>query len=180
MVIIGIIGSKASGKDTIAKYISDKHKGAHHSHSEILDDVLTLLHLPNSRENAIKLVALRTTFGENVLVNALNKKIKSKDVSVAVITGIRFLNEFENIRSYPSSKIISVSADVTKRFERQHQRHEKADDQTIDLEKFLALEQASTEKNIEELSKKADFHIENNGTEAELFVKVDAILQGII
>lgn len=180
MIVIGIVGSKASGKDTIAKYIAEKYNGAHHSHSEILDDVLALLELPNSRENAIKLVAFREVFGENVLVNALNKKVKVKDVPVVIITGIRFKNEFDNIRSYSNNKIISVNADVMVRFERQHLRHEKADDQTVDLNKFVELEQAETERNIEELSKNADFQIENNGTEEQLFEKVDAILQGIV
>ncbi|MDB4940185.1 MAG: hypothetical protein JWO40_610 [Candidatus Doudnabacteria bacterium] len=180
MIVIGIIGAKASGKDTIAKYIAEKHSGKHHSHSEILEDLLKILVLPNSRENAIKLVSLRDVFGENVLINALNKKIKADDSNLEIITGIRFENELENIRKYPNNKIIFISSEIRTRFERQHKRNEKSDDQSTSFERFIELEQAITERNISSFADRADIVIENNGDQAELFVKVDQALQGLI
>lgn len=180
MIVIGIIGPKASGKDTIARYIAEKYHGKNHSHSEILSDILDILSMEKSRENQIKLVALRDKFGTDVLMKALNKKIRNDNVEVEAITGIRFENEYENIRSYPNNKIIYIDSDVEVRYKRQLERNEKADDSTMTLEKFLELEEAVTEQNIRTLGEKADFKIFHNGSPEELYPKIDEILQGIL
>jgi len=179
-MVIGIVGPKSAGKDTAAQYIAKKYGGIEHSHSEILDDVLTVLSLPNSRENTMKLVVFRDKFGENVLINALNKKIKNDDAQLEVITGIRFQNELDNIRSYPKNIVIFMDADLKVRYERQLQRFQRSDDKTMSYEDFVALEQRRTEKDISDLGAQADIKIFHNGTSEELYPKIDAALQGLI
>jgi dephospho-CoA kinase len=180
MMVIGIVGSKASGKDTIARYIENKYSAAIHAHSEILEEILQVLFIPNSRDNTIKLVALRDVFGKDVLINALNKKIKSDQNSMVIVTGIRFENELQNIRNYPNNKIIFVTADLKLRYQRQHERNEKADDAKVSFDKFLEVENAVTERNVNTLGGLADYKIENNGSEEELYARVDQILKAIV
>jgi dephospho-CoA kinase len=179
-LVIGIIGTKASGKETIANYIAKKYGGKAHSHSEILDDVLAVLNVRNSRSNEIKLVALRKTFGAEVLTGALNKKIRAENAPVTAITGIRFDSEYENIRCYPNNVIIYVEAPIEDRYQRQIKRKQKHDDHNMSFEEFADLEERETEIHIRELGEKADFKIKNNATAAELFTKIDDIMKKII
>lgn len=180
MLVIGIIGPKASGKETIANYIAGRYNGKSHSHSEILDDILSVLDIPNTRQNEIKLVALRKTFGPNVLTNALNKKIKAEDVSIQAITGIRFDSEYENIRSYPHNAVIYVDAPIEQRYQWQLKRGQKNNDAKMSFEEFQGIEQMETEVNIVELGKKADFKIQNRGSTEQLYAQIDAIMKQIL
>ena len=180
MMVIGIVGPKAAGKETVANYIAGEYKGRAHSHSEILDDILAVLNIPNTRENEIKLVALRKTFGPQVLTNALNKKISAENYPVQVITGIRFDSEFENIRTYEKNAVIFIDAPLEKRYEWQSKRKQKSDDQNMSYEQFMQLEKRETEVNIIELGKKADFKVENTGSTEQLYVQIDAIMNQIL
>lgn len=180
MLVIGIVASKASGKETVARYIAAKYGGNHHSHSEILDDILDILGIAKSRDNEMKLVILRKTFGPNVLTKALNKKINQEAAPVQVVTGIRFQSELDNIRSYPQSKIIYLQAPVEKRYEWQIARAEKADDVGMSFGVFKELDQRETEKDICQLGETADYNISNDGDKEQLFARIDAIMKEII
>lgn len=177
MLVVGIIGPKASGKDTVARHLAEKYGGRHHSHSEILDDVLGALRIPNTRDNLIKLVALRKTFGEDVLTHALNRKIKNESGILQAITGIRFQNELDNIRNYPKHLILYIDAPLELRYERLSSRRQKSDDQTQTFEQFKEEEQKETEIHIKELGAQADVKIDNTGSEHELFAKIDQVIK---
>lgn len=179
MLVIGLVGPKAAGKETIAEYIAKRYIGRVHSHSEILDEILAILRIPNSRENEIKLVELRRTFGENTLIRGLNKKIKSEKGNLVCVTGIRFENEMNNIRSYPDNKIIYVDAPADIRFERIQKRGEKPDDSQMSYQKFIEIESQETEVHTKELGKKADFRIGNTGSTEQLYREIDGIMKQI-
>jgi dephospho-CoA kinase len=179
MKVIGIIGPRIAGKETVAKYIAEKYNAAFHSHSEILDDILKILELPRSRENEIRLLALRSTYGENTLINALNKRIHSEISEIVVVTGIRFQNEFDNIRSYPQNTIISVEASLESRYIWQQSRGDKAGDIGMSFADFTALDNRITEQNIAKLMTQADYHIENNGTVEDLYTKIETIMKNL-
>ncbi len=179
MKVIGIIGQKAAGKTTIADYIAEKTGAKIHRYAEILDDVLNVLHLPITNINEIKLVALRNVFGENTLPKALRKKIMAEEAPFVIITGIRFENELNDVRSYHGSKLLYVESDIQLRFERQRERNQKADDTSMSFDQFVSLEADATEKQVKKLGEKADYKITNNGSEQELFSQIDGILQQI-
>ncbi len=179
MFVIGVIGPKASGKETIAKYIADKFGGNLHSHSEILTDVLDVLGIEHSRENEMKLVAFRKHFGPNILTNALNKKIKEENSKLQVVTGIRFQSELDNIRSYPNNKLIYIDAPIELRYERQKQRTQKADDQTMSFERFKEIENFETEVGIRALGEQVDFKVFNDGDQEKLDQQLDGIMKQI-
>jgi len=180
MIVIGIIGGRASGKDTAARYIAGKFNGKHHAHSEILDDILKIMAVDPNRANTDKLFAFRATFGESWLINALNKKILDEDAPVEVITGIRFQNELDNIKNFPNHKTIYIEADPKVRYERIMKRVQRSDEQQLTLEQFMEKEKTPLQASIPELGTQADFKIHHDGTPEELYPKLDQILSDII
>ncbi len=179
MTFIGIVGPKGAGKDTIAVYLKDHYGAKIHSHSEILDDILNVLYLPNTRDNAISLVELRKIFGDNYLVNALNHKIEADQGDLKVLTGIRFKNEYDNARNYPNSKIIYVDAPIELRYKYISGRRQRVDDNKTSFEHFQALEKRETEIYIKDLGTQADFKIQNDQTLQYLYGEVDKIMAGL-
>ncbi len=179
MIVIGIIGGRASGKDTAARYIAEKLSGKHHAHSEILDDILNALAVNPDRGNTDKLFKFREVFGESWLINALNKKLITENAPVEVVTGIRFENELKNIRSFPNNKVIYIEADVKVRYERAQKRAQRSDEKLNTFEEFEAQEHNRVQMEIPILGAQADYKIHHDGTSEELYPKLDQILSDI-
>jgi dephospho-CoA kinase len=180
MIVIGIIGPKAAGKDTVATYFEYKYGFGHHAHSDVYRDILSILRVPKSRDNLINLVELRKIFGEDVLINALNKRIKAHQSPVQIVTGIRFQNELDNIKTYPQNLILHIDAPIEKRYEYQVERKQNIDDTTMTFEEFVLMEARETEKHIQDLAKFADAKIENQGSKEDLYEKAEEILKPLI
>ena len=177
-IIIGLVGEKLAGKDTSANYLVDKYGASHFRFSHILDAVLEDLDLPLSRQNEINLgLSLRKTFGDHVLVDALEDRVKKSLSSFDVINGIR-MDEMEVVKSW-GAKIIYITAPVEVRFERYAARKEKADDGIMTLEQFKEHDKGPTELDTPALGAKADYRIDNVGTLPELQQKLDAIIKGM-
>jgi dephospho-CoA kinase len=174
-MIIGLVGEKLAGKDTVANYLVGKHNAAHFRFTHILDAVLEELNLEISRENEITLgLALRKIFGEHVLVNALEQRVKRSLASYRVVNGIR-MDEFSVVKSW-GAKTIYITAPADTRFQRYMLRREKADDAVMNFEQFKQQETGPTELEIPGLGKQADYKIENVGSMDELYKKVDDII----
>jgi dephospho-CoA kinase len=179
ILVVGIVGPKASGKDTAARYLEKKYGACSHHYSEIYKQILSILDIPISRDSLIKLVDLRKAFGEDVLNNALNMRILEEGKAIEVVTGIRFDNELQNIRNFPKNVIIAIDSPIELRFERQTKRDLYADDKNT-LDYFIAMEQRETEIHIDRLSKNADYTIVNDGTFEELDQKIDQIMEKVL
>ena len=174
-MIIGLVGEKLAGKDTAASYLSVKYDASHFRFTHILDAILEELNLPISRVNEIDLgLGLRKIFGEHVLVNALQERIRKSLTGFQVVNGIR-MDEMDVVKSW-NAKIIYITAPSELRFERYKQRHEKTDDAQMDFEGFKKQDLSITEEAIPSLGKKADFRIDNIGTLEELHQKLDKII----
>lgn len=174
-MIIGLVGEKLAGKDTVANYLVDKHNAAHFRFTHILDAILEELNLEISRKNEITLgLSLRKIFGPHVLVNALEQRVKRSLSSYRVVNGIR-MDELDVVRSW-GAKIIYITAPINIRFDRYMLRREKTDDAELKFEEFQKQELGPTELEIPELGKQADFKIDNIGSMDELYRKVDDIL----
>lgn len=178
--IIGIIGEKGSGKDTVANIFTTDHNAIVIGGGDLLSELLTLLHLPTSRENLQKLVAtLRKTFGENVIQDALLKNTMQESNEIIVINGLRKPSELKQLQSLGAS-IIYVTAPLETRLERTNTRQQKADDSAQELAQFKNEEQHSAERDISSLVKSADFTINNNGSLTELQEQVAIIAEKIL
>ncbi len=177
-MIIGLVGEKLAGKDTVANHLVEKHGAGHFRFTHILDAILEELNLPISRKNEIDLgLGLRNIFGEHVLVNALERRVRKSLQSYRVINGIR-MDEMEIVKKWDAT-IIYVTAPLQVRFDRYCKRKEKVDDGIMTLEQFQLQERGLTEAGIPELGKQADYRIDNVGTLSELYAKVEEIMKKI-
>lgn len=179
MIIIGLIGEQGSGKGTIADYLVKKHSAHKFRFSQVWDDILQRLHIPNERKNQIALAtAIRETFGENILAKVLTHDIEVGDHDINVIDGLRMPSELEIFRKVPSFHLIYVTGPIERRFELIKKRKEKSGEENLTFEEFKHTEEnAVTEIHIPEIAKSADSTIENTGTLEELYAKVDALLE---
>ncbi len=175
-LIVGVLGEKFAGKDAAANYLAEKYGAAHFRFSHILDDILRLLNLPVSRGNEIALgLGLREIFGRQVLGPAIVKRVQDSKQALVVVNGLR-MDEVEEIKKI-GGKIVYITAPAELRFARYQNRHEKADDGSMDYIQFVGQEQSITEVDIPALGQKADFKIENTGTLEELYQKIEDILR---
>jgi dephospho-CoA kinase len=180
MKIIGIIGAKIAGKETAARYLATTYIGKHIAHSSILFEITSIMHVPATRDNVIKLAGLRKIFGESVLTNALNHKITEMNATLVIVTGVRFQNELDNIRSYADHLIVAITAPLEVRYERQAHRAARIDDKTMTFQEFAELEGRETEIGITDLIKQADVTIDNSGTLSEFHAKLDEAVKGFV
>jgi dephospho-CoA kinase len=176
-MIIGLIGERLSGKDTVAKYLEDKYKAFHIKYSYILDEILDILDQPKSRRNEIGIgMAMRSVFHEGVLNSAIKKRILNSQAKLKVINGIRFVDEYETVKAL-GAKFIYITAPQDLLYKRFLVRGQKADDSSLTAKEFAALENEPTEIKISQLGEKADFKIENVGSLKELYEKLVEILK---
>lgn len=177
-LIIGLTGEPASGKGTVAAYCREKFGASSYRFSDPLFETLRLLDVAASRENLVALsVSLRRDFGETVLAQALSRKVRDDNHELIVIDGIRRLGDIETLRTIPGFHLVSITAEVKTRYERQLQRGEKAGETTMTFEQFLELENAPTERSIREVAALAEAAITNNGTLPDLYQTIDAFIK---
>lgn len=175
--ILGLVGEKLAGKDEAAKYLVRQAGAFHIKFSHLLDEILRILDLPETRRNEIDLgLGLRRVFGPEVLYRALKKRTLESEADLIVINGIR-MDEQEKVRNELGARIIYITAPLKLRFQRYQSRHEKADDGKLAFEEFARQDrEEETEKGIPELGKAAEFKIENTGSLEELHKKVEAVI----
>jgi dephospho-CoA kinase len=175
-IIIGLVGESGSGKDTVADYLREKHGAILMRFADPLRETLRLYVENFSREDLQWFsFALRNRFGNKVLSEALRKKIDVIQEGIVFINGMRVLEDYDFVKSFPNSYVVYVTLDQKSRWQRIYNRTEKSDDK-VSFKKFQEMEQAEIEINIPKIGEKADYRIENTGTKGDLFAKVDEIV----
>jgi len=176
-ILLGIIGERLAGKDTVGLYIKDKCQAFHIKYSNILDEILDILDQPKSRRNEIDIgMSMRAVFHEGVLNAAIKKKILAAPEEVKIVNGIRFQDEYDTLKSL-DAKFIYVTAPQEILYQRFLQRRQKADDNSLSAQEFAKLENEPTEIKIPQLGARADFKIDNTGSLEELYKKTDEIIK---
>jgi len=180
-LVIGLVGTLGSGKDTAASYIKKAYGARELRFSFILVNILRLLGIKISRTNLEWLAnSLRSKFGEDVLTRAMKKAMKEiSEAPVIVINGIRMVPDFNWVKKLPNSKIVCVTAPAKLRWQRVRKRKEKTDD-NVSFAEFKKLNNISTEVHIKDFSKSADYVIENVGSLDELHRKIDQMMKKIM
>ncbi|KKQ45403.1 MAG: dephospho-CoA kinase, CoaE, nonfunctional [Candidatus Moranbacteria bacterium GW2011_GWC2_37_8] len=180
-LILGIAGEMGSGKEAVSTYLCEKYGASSRNFSQILKDILERLYLPIMRENFAPLsLALRKTFGEDILAKVMFHDAVDDENDVIVVQGIRRRQDMVFLRELPNFKFIYVDADIETRFERVKNRKEKENDALITFEQFKASHEYETEKTILGLKDDADYMIQNNGTYEELYSQIDKIISNHI
>lgn len=162
--IIGLVGETGSGKDAFCQHIEATFRPVFcFRFSNPLSEVLGIFFDEIKKEDQQWLGEnLRKRFGNNILGEAVAKKVKNIEEGIIILNGIRAFEEFEMIKKI-GGEIIYITADSETRWQRVQKRGEKKDD-SLSYKKFLELEEAKTELLIPKIAQKADFKIENNGS----------------
>jgi len=177
-MIIGLTGTNASGKSTVAKYLVRKGF-AYYSLSDELRTRLKKRKISATRENLIEAGKYyRKKHGKGYLAAVVSKKIKKK----AVVDSIRNLGEVSELRKLKGFILIAVDAPVKIRFQRAKKRMSSRDQKTF--REFVAKEKKElygkgAEQQIAACMKKADIKIDTREGYKKLYKKVDDTLRKI-
>jgi dephospho-CoA kinase len=178
--IIGLVGETGSGKDTFCDYLRKNYKNVFcFRFSDPLSEILRIFFNEVKKEDQQWLAPiLRKRFGNNILGEAIKRKIKNIKKGIIILNGIRTWEDFKMIKDL-GGKTVYITADQKIRWQRLQSRGEKKDDK-IPYQKFLKMEKAKTEILIPKIGKIADFQIENNGSKQNLNQEIRRIVNNII
>lgn len=177
-IIIGLVGEMASGKGTVAKYLEDEYQATSHKFSTSLRDILSRLYVDISRENMQALSpALRALFGQDILARVISKDVQNDNNKVIIIDGIRRFADIEYLKELPEFKLVYITADIGKRYERIIKRGENTDELNKTFEQFRKDHEAETELEIPKVGATAHIKIDNNGSLEELYKQIDNIIK---
>jgi len=176
-IILGLVGSLASGKETTKNYLVKKYNAKDCRFSSILRDVLTRLTIPNSRENLQKLsTVMRENFGENLLAKVIANDASKLEADVVVIDGVRRFTDIEHLTKLPNFFLIKIDADPQIRYERMKNRNENAGDNQKTFEEFINDHNAEADSQIPEVMKSAKYSIDNSDSFENLYKQIDEIV----
>lgn len=179
VIVIGVIGKAGSGKDTVTDYLTKKYKGKVIKFADPLNEALYIFADHISREDQQWLsFQMRERFGQDVFSKVLRKRILTSD-SLIVLNGIRFWENFKLLKSFKNNYSIFIDLDQKIRWKRIFGRKEKKDDK-VSFGKFQEIDNAETEVAIENIGRKADFIISNEGDQKTLLQSIDLIMEKIL
>ncbi|MFA5644071.1 MAG: AAA family ATPase [Patescibacteria group bacterium] len=179
-IIIGLTGQIACGKGVIKNFLIKEYQASDYRFSTILRDVLTRLHIEQSRENIQKMSTLiRKTFGEDSLANAMSEDIKNDKHHFIVIDGIRRLDDIKHLKEVAGFFLVSIEADQKIRYQRLIERNENPGDAEKSFADFLKDEQGESELEIPKTMQSANFTIDNNGTWDQLWEQIHDLVKKI-
>lgn len=180
-LVIGLVGTAGSGKDTAASYIKKKYAAKEFRFSYLLVEVLKIFGIEVSRENLAWLMnVLKRKYGKDILTKAMEKTIREKaEDQIMVVNGLRLPPDYLFLRKFERNVLIFLDAPVKIRWQRVCKRKEKSDD-NVSFAEFKKLVSQENEKHIAELGKKADLVIINDGGLAKFQRNIDKIMSEIL
>ncbi|MBI4019809.1 MAG: hypothetical protein HY367_00635 [Candidatus Aenigmarchaeota archaeon] len=177
-MIIGLVGRRASGKDTVAQYLEKKYGYRHYDYTrDVLSPILSKQGKPVTRENLVRLaMSLRGKMGNAAPTMLLCRKISGK--GDYVVSGIRFPEEVEYLRGRYGSgfTLVEVRSSHTARHERAVSRNIKGEGK-LTYKAFMEKEGLPTEKILNETVKMADRTVYNSGNVKDLHGKTDLLIR---
>ena len=182
-IIIGLSGTNASGKDTLAEYLRDKHEFVFYHTSNVIRAEASRRYGNILRPTLFKVGnELRAEGGAGVLVEQSLEKYRSSNMNVAgiVISSIRTLGEVKALK-VAGGILVFIDANRRTRYQRLKAR-QRADD-VISYQKFIKQEEAEmhqsddpAEFNISGVAKMADACLDNSASVNEFITQAEAAL----
>lgn len=178
-IVIGLAGSIASGKDTVANYVVEKFGGQTVSFSQPLRDILNRVFLPINRVNLSTLAQMLVDhFSDDVLSRTIAEEIKASSKDIFVLPNIRRESDYACLTSEPSFNfiLVGVNTDTKTCYDRLIKRSQNVDDKSKTWEQFQKDLQLSTEVDIVNLIRKASYQLDNNGSLDGLYSQLDRLI----
>lgn len=180
-LVIGIVGTISSGKDTVAEYLCQKLKVKNYSFSDEIRYEAKVRGLDITRDQLFIIAnELRSKFGFEELARRTLNRIQE---DVAVVTSIRYPGELQFMRENSKFTLISVDAPIELRFQRSLDRGRIGDGETFEKFKLAEdheLRSSGTELQFIKVMRAADYFVVNDGTPDELHDRVDDIVRAIL
>lgn len=171
-LIIGLVGQKGCGKETVAGLIKDVYgtdKVSHVRMSDILKETLKMWSIPETRTNLQRMaIIMNRHFGKGTLSKAVNDRIMKERSTVVVLDGIRWISDEKLVRSFDKNILIHIKAKSKIRFQRLKMRSDKIGEGRMNYKQFLKEEKVYTELFIKEIGNRADIILENNSSVKDL------------
>ncbi len=178
-MIIGITGTLGAGKGTVVEYLVIKGFRHFSARSFFVEEVKRR-GMPVNRDSMTEVANdLRTTRGPGYFAEQAVEWAHKEGGSV-VIESIRSIGEADYLNTH-GALLWAVDADIKKRYERIAMRASETD--SVSFEEFVAHEEREfantdpTKGNIKGVMERADAVFLNNGTQEELFVQVENMLE---
>lgn len=176
--MLGLSGTFASGKDTVANYLAEEHGFTHVSTGDMIRHEAQMRGQKKLRDILVAIGnELREAHGPGVLVErALEHFGQSEHL---VISGIRAVGEAEALKE-AGGKLVFLDAPIGQRYEWLRRRGRIGDETT--LEQFKSDEERelnsaqNTRQNINGVKRLANFELLNDRSQAELFAAVRGLL----
>lgn len=180
-IVIGLVGTAGSGKDTAASYIKHKYKAEEFRFSYLLVKALEIFNIEVSRENLAWLMnVMKRKYGNDFLTKAMKNTIENLSKNkLIVVNGMRLPSDYDFLRSFKRNKLIFLDAPEKIRWQRVCVRKEKSDD-NVTFKEFKKLISGENEKHITKIGEKADFTVINDQGIAKFHQDIDDIIKKIM
>ncbi len=186
-LILGTAGPIGSGKSAVSRWLEGSPYGFRIiSLSATLRKILDALGKEPVRENFVIVAnALRDAFPERgaylaeSALAAVHAHERSDPGGLYVIEGIRWPETHARLRALSNYRLLHVTAPQPLRYERVRNRGEKEGEAGMSWERFRQEEQMASEIELASFLSDADFRIENDGSENDLYAAVDNYLESL-
>lgn len=177
MFVIGVAGRIASGKTEIASFLARKYGAKVFRLSDTFVEILRRLGLPEEREKLQKLASsLREVLGEKALIDHWRAAISALEARVVVVDGVRHREEVGMLKDFGGSLLIFVEAPAELRYKRFKLRVGKGEER-LSWQEFKRIDEAKTEREIDQLKEAAEIRVRNDSSTEELFSRVEEALR---
>ena len=173
--IICIIGYIASGKDTLANYISSKYGFNHIEISSILKSICLKKGIEPTRQNLIQQSnKLSEEYHDGYLAQWIIENFTNSHI---VITGLRQIGQLEYLNNNSKNTIITIESLQELRFERANKRVKVNESKTLEDFNQSELDEHSGKgtQNLPSCLKLSDYSIYNNKDLNNLYSQMDKI-----
>jgi dephospho-CoA kinase len=113
------------------------------------------------------------------MARVIAEDVKNDPTDVVIVEGIRRLADIATLKDLPNFYLVSVDAAPELRYQRLVKRNENIGDADKTFEQFLADQEREAEIEIPVVMAQAKYHLNNNGTLAELYKQIDKIIADI-
>lgn len=182
-MILGLTGTYAAGKGTVAEYLIGKGF-QYYSLSDELRLLLREKGISATRDNLTKAGnQLRRKYGPSFLAELVIKRLRgAPSVASAVVDSIRNPSEIAALRELKDFYLVAVDAPVDIRYERARKRNSERDPETFS--QFLTQEKREmagkdTDQQLAACIRAADFTVINDSDYKKLYKGIEKTLDSI-